>query len=350
MLKSFSIFALLGSLVFAANANAQKHPIADFFRDYFKLVPRAYSPDDPWTMGHILRTEVGHGGCFYNCDGEEQKRYSPYIRWNCQNVDCPKRLIQDPLLHQLHEIKQRVRWGACAGCGDECYSGYGHHHAHGGGCNCAGVSQVFPQADAAMAVQQPRQELQQTPPETFPKPLQIPPQNAQQNQRKVVYGLLEQHRRQNRLPVAPPETNQPVASTSVEARQNIARLLQQARGNASGDTINVANESNQSPASEPPQKLQRGFLVQLLSPVAPQPSRRGMETDPVTSEPATTRTADKAAAGQPTSRQGSLSNLLNRRPSTPPTRQAAPAPVRQAENQQNAPTADTDSGFRMIRR
>ena len=87
MPKSFSVVICCFAFLCVTSVQAQDRLLRDFFRDYCKLVPRAYSPDDPWTMGKILRTEVGHGGFFYNCDSEECKRNSPYINWHHQNTD-----------------------------------------------------------------------------------------------------------------------------------------------------------------------------------------------------------------------------------------------------------------------
>ena len=104
------------SLLPSFSANGQI--VREFIRDYFQQVPRQYSPNDPWQMGRILRTEVGHYGHFYNCDGEESKRNSPYINWNQQNTDC--RLhepIKGTIRQQIAEIQQRIRWGSCGqGC------------------------------------------------------------------------------------------------------------------------------------------------------------------------------------------------------------------------------------------
>ena len=104
--------------------DAQHRPVRNTVRDYVKLVPRHFSPDDPWTMGKLLRTEVGFGGLFFNCDYEECKRNSPYITWNCQSSDCCRRhLVHDTVHQQLGEVKQRIRWGSCATCATGCRGG-----------------------------------------------------------------------------------------------------------------------------------------------------------------------------------------------------------------------------------
>lgn len=128
----------------------------NFIKDYFKNVPRSYSPDDPFTMGKILRTQVGHGGLYHNCDEEECKRYSPYITWRNQSSECRRPFpITRTIADQAHEIKQRIYWGACKGdlgktchckgciSGGRCVSGlqvFGGHKGRGGhATNCSGA-------------------------------------------------------------------------------------------------------------------------------------------------------------------------------------------------------------------
>lgn len=82
-------------------------------RDYVVNVPRQYGPRDPWDVGLVLRNQVGWGGHFYNCDCEEHKRLSPYIRWEQQpTVCCPHGHCWD-IKQQINEVKQRVRTGSC---------------------------------------------------------------------------------------------------------------------------------------------------------------------------------------------------------------------------------------------
>ena len=50
---------------------------------------------------------------WYNCDCEEQKRFSPYIDWNRQAcVTCCNGPVAS-FHQQVDEIKQRVRTGTC---------------------------------------------------------------------------------------------------------------------------------------------------------------------------------------------------------------------------------------------
>lgn len=79
--------------------------------DYVCNAPRQFCPDDPWTTGLVFRTQIGYAGCYFNCDCEEQKRYSPYIYWQCQTPcmnSCP--LLRN-VRQQFCDVKQRIRWG-----------------------------------------------------------------------------------------------------------------------------------------------------------------------------------------------------------------------------------------------
>jgi hypothetical protein len=73
-----------------------------------------YQPNDPWTKGCVYRLHTGHAGKFYNCDCEEQKRFSEFICW--KNKQCPQRICKG-LFHcvvdDLDEVRQRIRDGAC---------------------------------------------------------------------------------------------------------------------------------------------------------------------------------------------------------------------------------------------
>jgi hypothetical protein len=81
-------------------------------KDYICNAPRQFTPSDPWTTGRVFRTQMGHGGIFYNCDGQEDKRFSPYIDWRCQNLACSEWFpLRDDICQQIDEVKQRIRWG-----------------------------------------------------------------------------------------------------------------------------------------------------------------------------------------------------------------------------------------------
>ncbi len=116
--------ALLLSVMITSAASAQ-----NFFRDFVVNNPRSYGPDDPWTTGKIFYNRIGHGGLFYNCDGEECKRHSPYIEWNRQSTRCHRKApVASTIVQQLCEVRQRIRWGACCddgSCGSYAESALG---------------------------------------------------------------------------------------------------------------------------------------------------------------------------------------------------------------------------------
>jgi hypothetical protein len=88
--------------------------------DYFSG-PIQYSPDDPWVRSKIFQAHTGHAGHFYNCDDEECKRYSPYIKWttNCE-PQWPQHLgIIRCIRMDIDKIRQRINRGSC-GCDDCC--------------------------------------------------------------------------------------------------------------------------------------------------------------------------------------------------------------------------------------
>ena len=98
--------------------------IQDFRRDYITDKPFQYSPTDAWERGKVFRMHTGHWGKFYNCDGEENKRFSPYISWAVhdeRDFPCRKGLLKC-LRCDLSEVKQRILDGtaACRGnCGSD---------------------------------------------------------------------------------------------------------------------------------------------------------------------------------------------------------------------------------------
>jgi hypothetical protein len=92
----------------------------DVFRDYFANAPRCYGPADPWTTGAVYGKHIGHSGHFYNCDHQEEKRWSPYISWQCQKPVCRRsHPILSDIRQQICEVRQRIRWGK--GCDIPCY-------------------------------------------------------------------------------------------------------------------------------------------------------------------------------------------------------------------------------------
>jgi len=85
------------------------------YQDYWVNRTGSYSPQDPWQKGHIFRTHTGHDGLFYNCDGEEEKRCSPWIRWGqrpCDDLLSPAR-IRGEYKQSLCDALERLKLGSC---------------------------------------------------------------------------------------------------------------------------------------------------------------------------------------------------------------------------------------------
>jgi hypothetical protein len=92
-----------------------------FLQDYVWNRPGVFAPCDPWEKGAVFRTHTGHDGLFYNCDGEEEKRCSPYIYWPERPCDdlLSFRRIRCEWKGTIEDAKDRVRMGACV---EDCYS------------------------------------------------------------------------------------------------------------------------------------------------------------------------------------------------------------------------------------
>lgn len=97
-------------------------------RDYRQ--PMTYSPDDPFTKGLVYRLQTGQAGKYFNCDCEEEKRYSPYIYWQTVCNHTHPKPYCTVLLRDIHEVKERVRAGACRG-GQNCTCGQCQQQAGG---------------------------------------------------------------------------------------------------------------------------------------------------------------------------------------------------------------------------
>lgn len=89
--------------------------------DYGKNSQIQYSPDDPSTRSRLFKLQTGQAGAFYNCDGEEDKRNSPFICWKSSNGEHCRRTFLDVLdwRGDRAEIFQRICDGV-GGCCSEC--------------------------------------------------------------------------------------------------------------------------------------------------------------------------------------------------------------------------------------
>ena len=101
--------------LFSTNVS-EAQEVRKTIRDYLSG-PVSYSPDDPWYRSRLFNQHTGHYGRFYNCDGEECKRYSPYIDWktNCDPL-WPDRIgFVKGFRLERYQVAQRRDDGGC-GC------------------------------------------------------------------------------------------------------------------------------------------------------------------------------------------------------------------------------------------
>lgn len=107
-----------------------------FLRDYRDERIYNYTPTDPNFRGKVFRVHTKHYGAFYNCDGEENKRNSPYICWkpHHERVFPPRLGFKENLRRDIAEITQRINDGGCGTCAQ--------------GCDCAECQQVAPAVES----------------------------------------------------------------------------------------------------------------------------------------------------------------------------------------------------------
>ena len=103
----------------ADQAQAQLIPVFKALKTRRFEPPYQYSPTDPWTRSDAIQVQTKHYGYFYNCDDEECKRNSPYIKWKVHSeTDLQKKpCCLDFVKRELDEIRQRISNGGC-GCSE----------------------------------------------------------------------------------------------------------------------------------------------------------------------------------------------------------------------------------------
>ncbi len=113
--------AILAASCGMPTASALCQEVRHAIRDYFSG-PITYSPFDPETRSKVFQAHTGHSGLFYNCDGEECKRNSPYICWktNSDSLIPPRRGLWRGAKLDLAEVRQRIYDGAGEGCRPNC--------------------------------------------------------------------------------------------------------------------------------------------------------------------------------------------------------------------------------------
>ena len=115
MLKKTVFLGLTVLALASFSKDTEAQQIIKTLQDYCSNPYRQFQPDDPWTRSKIWNLQAGRSGLFFNCDAEEEKRYSPYIDWKRQTIDpippspfCPRYVLSD-----CRALKQRVIDGSC---------------------------------------------------------------------------------------------------------------------------------------------------------------------------------------------------------------------------------------------
>lgn len=140
----------------ASSAASQSVFGQNVYQDYKVNPTGLYSPQDPEEMGRVFRTHTGHDGLFYNCDGEEDKRCSPWVRWGqrpCDDLLTPSR-IRAEFQESLDDAIERLRSGSCQNsCGLNLGTGYPPGAGYGHENTVLGATQpvLEPNSDTAPA-------------------------------------------------------------------------------------------------------------------------------------------------------------------------------------------------------
>ena len=113
-MKPFCSLSIVLILVCFLPAPTNAQELAKIRSEYVDNPIRLYQPADPWHRSILYKLQTGHYGRYYNCDGEEEKRNSPYICWN--KSDCPtipKKNCIDCVNEQICKVKRRINDGSC---------------------------------------------------------------------------------------------------------------------------------------------------------------------------------------------------------------------------------------------
>lgn len=150
----------LGQLLLSQTATAQE--IRQTIRDYCTDKPFTYAPCDPWTRGKVFNLQTGNAGLFYNCDGEEDKRNSPYICWKTHHEKDlpPRRGLWRGLKMDVEQVRQRIRDGAGACCptGCRCLKCAKKNKIQASRCPTCQVGEVSDYQGASFAAARPAEE------------------------------------------------------------------------------------------------------------------------------------------------------------------------------------------------
>jgi len=187
----FALFSFLFMFGYMATSCCKAQSLSQL-RSEFGNGPLPYAPQDPATRSGLLNLQTGHAGAFYNCDGEESKRFSPHITWKSAQGDRLYRPCRDILnwCKDRAEIAQRICDGAGPCCSGGCESCHrceqcrsrGARFANDAG-RCCGLLAVneLPsqslnqQAIAKVPAKEPEPLVSSLPLETLPEEKEVAP-------------------------------------------------------------------------------------------------------------------------------------------------------------------------------
>ncbi|MEM7785880.1 MAG: hypothetical protein AAF623_21205 [Planctomycetota bacterium] len=244
--KLILCLTVLNMITLCSLADAQTER-RKFLQDYRDDRPFQYQPSDPFVRSKIFKTHIGHGGLFYNCDGEENKRCSPYICWKIHDeYDLPPRQPFFRMLRcEIDEIKQRIIDGAgpcyddSCGC-DDCQQA-SSHSAYAAETAAKTRSDIASRQNSATKLRNETQTAQRY---RFGKGVR-----SWQND-KQVEAAQEQQSVSVRMNVRRPEprtSNVPrTPATDSKRVAKVERLQPKTHGLISGKLVNELNQTEQS--------------------------------------------------------------------------------------------------------
>ena len=120
---TLTLISIVFSMLAQSAVHGQNGELRKTIDDYVRSACRQYSPDDPCQRSRAYATQIGHRGLFYNCDGEECKRNSPYIFWNqAHHSTLPTaKKLRTQIRCDLLRVFQRLEDGACGCDGQTCH-------------------------------------------------------------------------------------------------------------------------------------------------------------------------------------------------------------------------------------
>jgi len=110
-----TLFSLTLAFALSANNQCDAQLLSKIRSEYGKNSSLTYGPDDASVRSRFFNLHTGQSGAYYNCDGEEEKRHSPYIKWKTVTGSSLPPLFWDirQWKKDRAEIGQRLCDGGC---------------------------------------------------------------------------------------------------------------------------------------------------------------------------------------------------------------------------------------------